>query len=119
MREKVVGNVVCPVRTSRSWCGLNSCDCQKKKEIRECQLVKFFFFDRQFLCAVHVFTFFLLVLFELLDIDYCFSVSALRLPQKPYLYPNCNVEITRGNVVRLIAKGNIFLLSLHLKNNLN
>lgn len=90
MREKVVGNVVCQVRTSRSWCGLNSCDCQKENEIRERQLEKFFFFvfltDHSCMHFMY-FLFNLLIQFELLDVDYCFSysVSAGRFLQKPYL----------------------------------
>lgn len=31
MREKVVGNAVCQVRTSRACCCLNPCDCQKMR----------------------------------------------------------------------------------------
>lgn len=31
MREKVVGNAVCQVRTSRACC--NPCDCQKEREV--------------------------------------------------------------------------------------
>lgn len=32
MREKVVGNAVCQVRTSQACCGLNPRDCQKENK---------------------------------------------------------------------------------------
>lgn len=65
-----------------------------------------------------MYLFFLFILFELLDEDYCFSfsVSALRLIQKPHLH---TVGYVKTNAVRLITKGIISLLSLHSKDILN
>lgn len=75
MREKVVGNAVCQVRTSQSCCGANPRDCHKENEVEEGKLERYMYVT---VMTHHscLFVYLLVVVNELLQVNLYFSYSS-------------------------------------------